>query len=277
MFVWAGDIHINSTTAVCVPEFEKDNGDIHTSGRLQRALWAAWLDACGEVKKLHNRGWEIVTCIGGEIADESSKHLTYEYITHNTDDIRRMSLDTLDPLLQVTDKLIVLRGTEAHSGIASNLDEGIAREIAKGYDLQVIRDGKRYSHYYIKRYIGGRLFDLAHHVSNGHARRTQKDVANHLSADLQMDYVRNWSRRKSTRFELPDFALRGHVHKHSDSYDNFPIRSIICPAWQTKTSYVHRIGASVEISDIGMILVEPASKRVEWLRYETDYQAPVHV
>lgn len=277
LVVWAGDLHINSTTAVCVPEFERDDGDTRLNSRLQNLLWNGWVDAWKQVTK-RAKGREVVTIIGGEIADEMWKHPSYQYITHNTDDIRRLALDTLDPLIQASDTLIVLRGTEAHSGINANLDEGIAREIAETYDgIKIVRDGRNYSHWYLKIYIGGRLFDLAHHVNMGTSRRTERNAANQLSADLQMDYVRKWADDRSKRFELPDFALRGHVHRYADSAGNFPIRSIICPAWQMINAYGHRISASAQKSDIGLVVIEPATKRVDWIKYAAKAETVKHI
>jgi hypothetical protein len=270
IIVWAGDLHINSTVALCVPEFKRDDGDFHKNSRLQNELWTAWGDAWKQVKA-KARGREVVTIIGGEIADEMMKHPTYQYITHNTDDIRRMAIETLEPLPKVTDKLIVLRGTEAHSGLSANLDEGIAREIAKQYDgIKVIKDGTRFSHWYARMYIGGRLFDLAHHVSMGQSKRTERDAANHLSADLMMIYGRQGKK-------FPDFALRGHVHRVSDSGMNFPIRSIICPTWQMTTTHTHRIGGGMDVPEIGLVVIEPDTKNTEWIRYEAKSKEPQFV
>jgi hypothetical protein len=277
LVIWAGDLHINSTVALCCPEYEKDDGNFHTNSKLQNALWDEWCRSWKYIKQ-KAKGREIVTIIGGEIADEMIKHPSFQYITHNTDDIRQMAQETLEPMLNVTDSLIVLRGTEAHSGINANLDEGIAREIGSNFSrVSIVKDGKKFSHWYLKIYIGGRLFDLAHHVTMGNARRTERNAANQLSADLQMDYVRKWADNRQDRFELPDYALRGHVHRYADSGENWPIHSIICPAWQMMTSYTHRISASAQKPDIGLVIIEPAQKEVEVIRYVPKNQKPKHI
>lgn len=268
--VWCGDLHINSTVALCVPEFERDDGNYHKNSKLQDELWLAWVDAWKTVKR-KAKGRQVVTIIGGEIADEMMKHPSHQYITHNNNDLRKMALETLDPLIQVTDKLIVLRGTEAHSGLSANLDEAIANDIAKTYTgIKVIRDGNNYSHWYARLYIGGRLFDLAHHVNMGNGKRTERDAANHLSADLMMTYGRN-------REPLPDFALRGHVHRVSDSSINYPIHSVICPCWTAANSHIHRIGGGAESPEIGLIYIDPVTKVVEGIRYETKRKAPQYI
>lgn len=262
---WASDLHINSTVALCVPDFELDDGNYHKNSKLQDALWEAWCSSWKQVRQ-KAKGREVVGVIGGEIADKMTKHPSLQYIARSDDDIRRMAQETLVPMLEVVDKLIVLRGTEAHTDLGSQLDEGIAREIAKSSDwhnkVKVIKNGSRYSHYYCRRYIGGRLFDLAHHVAMGSARRSERDAANHLAADLIMDYARHGEKP-------PDFALRGHVHRHSDSADNYPTRAIISGAWQMHTAFSSRIGASAGKADIEIIYIEPDTKKAERIHFET--------
>lgn len=268
--VWVSDLHINSTVALCVPEFEMDDGNIHKNSKLQNALYEAWADGWRQVKQ-KARGREIVGIIGGEIADNMVTHPSLQFITYNKETIRRMAIETLEPMLKVVSKLIVLRGTEAHTGLSGELDEGIAHDIAKQYKkIKVIQDGKRYSNYHLRCYIGGRSFDLAHHVGMGSARRSERDAANHLAADLIMDYARHGEK-------APDFALRGHVHRHSDSADNFPTRVIISGAWQVHTNFSHRIGVGATKSDIEMIYIEPDTKKVERIFYETKRESPKYI
>lgn len=262
--VWCSDLHINSTVALCVPDYEMDDGNKHKNSKLQDALYEAWVDAWKQVKQ-KAKGREVIGIIGGEIADIGAKHPGLQFVTRNRDTVEKMAQETLIPMLEVIDKLIVLRGTEAHTELSSQLDESIARQIAKSSDwykkVKVIRDGSKYSHYYCRRYIGGRLFDLAHHVGMGSAQRSERDAANHLAADLIMKYAR-WK-------ELPpDFALRGHVHRHSDSADNFPTRAIISGAWQMHTAFSSRIGADGSKADIELIYIEPDTKFVDRIHYE---------
>ena len=268
--VWCSDLHINSTVALCIPDFEMDDGNRHMNSKLQNALFEAWSSGWKQVRQ-KARGREIVGIIGGEIADNMAKHPSLQFITHDPEVIRRMAVETLEPMLRVVNKLIVLRGTEAHTGLSGGLDEGIAHDIAKSYKkIKVLRDGSRYSNYHVRCYIGGRSFDLAHHVGMGSSRRSERDAANHLAADLIMDYARFGEKP-------PDFALRGHVHRHSDSADNFPMRVIVSGAWQMHTNFSHRIGAGATRPDIEMIYIDPAIKHVERIHFETKREPPKYI
>jgi len=101
--------------------------------------------------------------------------------------------------------------------------------------------------------------------------RTEKDAANHLAADLVMEYANRW------REPLPDFAFRGHVHRYSESGDNFAIRAYIGPCWQGATPFVHRIGKSAGKPEIGLLFLDIAKKELEQIKYEYSREAPDHI
>jgi hypothetical protein len=85
--------------------------------------------------------------------------------------------------------------------------------------------------------------------------RTERNAANHLAADLIMQYAR----RKEP---LPDFAFRGHVHRVADSSYNYPVRALIGACWQVDTPFVHRIGQSASNPEIGLLFCDVAKKRL---------------
>jgi len=270
LVVWVSDLHINSTVALCAPEVQLDDGGYHRVSREQDALWLAWVDAWKTVRK--QAGKRPVTVIfGGEIADKDAKSRSTQFITKNPDTIVEIAMDTLKPALEVGSQFIVLRGTEAHTGKSSNLDETIAKNINERHG-GVVRNEKtgRYSWWYGRFYIGGRLFDLAHHTSMGSLPWTERNAANKLAAMLVMDYALQ-------KEPFPDFALRGHVHRVADSSMNYPIRAVIGPSWELHTSYSHRIGRGSQAPEIGLIVIDPAPKTVEWMRYEADVEKPTFV
>ena len=111
---------------------------------------------------------------------------------------------------------------------------------------------------------------MAHHVSMGNMPRTERNAANHLAADLMMTYAR-WKEA------LPDFAIRGHVHRVSDSSMNYPIRAMISGCWQLPTSFIHRIGKGGDKPDIGLICIDVARKDVRFLQYDYKRESPEHI
>jgi hypothetical protein len=275
VFVWVTDIHINSKQAVSLPVIDMGEGNVYHANALQKALYNGWLDAWKEVK---NRAGKrpIVVGIGGEIGDIDAKNRSNQYISKDVDCVRDHSIELFLPIIEMAKKIIVIRGTEAHVGNNGMLDEKIARQMEKEkkgiiHRNSELRRTKEYSYQYLRTFIGGRKFDLAHHVNMGTVPRTEKDAANHLSSDLVMEYANRWHE------PLPDFAFRGHVHRYSESGDNFSIHSYIGPCWQGANPYIHRIGKSAGMPEIGLLFCDIAKKEVEYIKYEYRREAPDHI
>lgn len=262
--VWAGDIHCNSTVALSAPTAELPDGMAAGQSQDQEKLWLAWRDGWKKIKRLKRN---VVVVLGGEICDIDSKDRSDQYITRNPGLAQSNAMLMLEPVFEVANKFIVLRGTEAHSGKSAWTDEGIARQIHKDIKIEVVKNGSQYSWYEHDFFIGGRKFNLAHHVSMGTSKRTERDAANHLSADLIMSYARS-------RDPLPHYALRGHVHRNSDSSINYPIHSIIAPCWSLQNSYIHRIGSGNALPEIGLVIVDPIQDKVEWYNYHLKRREP---
>lgn len=262
--VWAGDIHCNSTAAVSPPNAEIDDGVPVGQNKIQSELWLAWLDAWKQVARMKRN---VVLVLGGEICDIDGKNRGTQYLTKNPEKAQANAIELLRPALKVAQKVIVLRGTEAHVGESAWTDESIARCIHKQEGVEVLKNGREFSWWECDVYIGGKLFNLAHHVNMGNVPRTERNAANHLAADLMMSYAR---RRKPP----PDYAMRGHVHRAAESSFNYPVRAIICPAWTVHASYIHRIGKGHSPVEIGLMIVDPAADDVRWKKYETKDKNP---
>lgn len=272
VFVWVTDIHINSKQALFV-NHEVDLGDdnYYKPNKMQEALYIAWIDAWRQVKQ-KAKGRPIVVGIGGEIIDIDAKNRSNQFVTKDPSQAQEYAIELLEPVIDMASSVIVLRGTEAHVGMNGAQDEAMAKLIDK-MKKGVIRKNKitgEYSWHYYRGFIGGRKFDLAHHVNMGGMPRTERNAANHLAADLMMNYSR-WNE------PLPDFAFRGHVHRVADSSFNYPVRGLIGACWQVATSFVHRIGQGATKPEIGLFFCDIAKKEVEYIGYDFKREAPDHI
>lgn len=263
LVVWAGDLQTGNKNALCPPNIQLDNGDGYIMTKTQRALWTAWTDAWENIK---NRRRDVVTIFGGEILDIDAKGRHDEVITRNPESLKRIGVDIIAPALDITKTVIVLRGTEAHTGKSANLDEAMAADIT-GVDVIKNEETGTFSHWYLRQNIAGYNFDLAHHVSMGTRPWTEKNAANALAAQLIFNYA-EWKE------PMPDFALRGHVHRVSDSGLNFPIRAITCPCWTFADVFIHRIGAGDRQPQIGLMVIDLETREPEWIRYENRRETP---
>ena len=145
-----------------------------------------------------------------------------------------LHMAVLEPLLDIADAVVVTRGTEAHSGIGSVMDEMIAQDIGALADPEA-GDGVR-SWQRFRATVAGGSFDVAHHPGTGHARPwTRGGDANRLAAMVTYAYAER-------RQPPPMVTVRGHNHKPSDSADNHPTRAVILPSWQLSTAFGHRLG-----------------------------------
>jgi hypothetical protein len=227
-----GDLHVNSTVALCPPSFNLDDGGTYRASKPQRWIWRQWREYWNEVELRRAAiGGPLVVILNGELADDNH-HPTTQLITRNHADMLRLSVEALKPMLDLSpDAVYVIRGTEAHAGPGSWLDEAIAQDVgAKG-------EGDTASHYRLRLQIDGVRFDVAHHPPGGGGRRpwTRANFAATLASMAVFDAAEREERP-------PHLYIRGHVHRPVDSYDAFRTRAIVLPSWQLTTSYGHKLG-----------------------------------
>lgn len=229
------DIHANSTVAVCPASVNLDDGGTYRPSKAQRWIRRQWLSYWQEVAEERERaGGRLVVVLNGELAD-NNYHPTTQLVSRNPSDLIRLAIDTLQPMLDLNpDAIYVTRGTEAHSGQSSHLDEEIANDISA---VPADEDGEIYSHWHLKLQVERVRFDIAHHPPGGGGRVpwTRQGFADKLAAVTMFEYAE--------RHEFhPHLLIRGHVHRPSDSYDKYPVRALVLPSWQLTTAYGHRIG-----------------------------------
>ena len=241
--ILTGDHHTNSTVGLCPARITLDDGGTYTPNKTQRWMWTFW-NECWKEAKLYTEEAESVTwIINGDMVDKDHKQRSYQYITGNPATIVGMTIDALAPGLEVADQVLVIRGTEAHVGTNANMEELVADDIDT-----VIRnkEGSTASWYHYRGVMDGLRIDVSHHTSMGSLPWTSKNAANKLASSTFMNYC-------LVNQKPPHLVMRSHVHQHADSYDNYPVRAIIQPAWQTMTSYGAKLDPN-RISDIGMII-----------------------
>lgn len=233
-----GDLHVNSTVALCLPRFTLDDGGQYVSSKYQRWIWRKFKEYCLEIEEVKAAlKVPVVTVLNGELVDDNH-HKTTQLVTRNPADMLRLSAATLEPILALSDYVHVTRGTEAHSGPSACLDEVVAADISNLVPSLVDREGQpeRYSHWHFTAKIGGVLFDIAHHPGTGHRLPWTKGTDAIKLANVIGIQALNLGR------PVPDLAIRGHNHKDADSFDNARVRAIIMPSWQMTTSFGYRIG-----------------------------------
>lgn len=235
------DLHVNSTTAVCQRRFNLDDGGSYYASPLQRALLNSYRQFIRDACKI-TEGYRRIVIFNGDVGELDTKKRSIQLITFNKANILRMVFDIAEPFVDIADAIVVIRGTPAHTGKSSWLEEELARDLDS--DLVIPSSNEIYSHYHFVRRIGNVGFDVAHHSRMSQMRHTQKAYAQRLALDTMDKY-------KDRGQKPPDVVIRSHNHRRADSGHNWPTFAMYTPSWQLPNQYVFRIGAENDAADIG--------------------------
>lgn len=240
-----GDLHVNSTVGLMPKRVTLDDGQTVIQSKSQRWLWERWLDfwAITATYKQKTQS-KVIGVINGDWGD-INKHSKFQLIeTSNADTVIDMMIDAIQPMLSVCDDVVIVRGTEAHTGGVGWLENRAAKEIGAVYNEN---DGT-HSWYVWEATIDGVNLMSAHHPGTNSTRPwTAGNDANRRAAmDVEYYFSSAWK---------PALTLWGHYHHYADSGKTHPIRAIYNRSFQLKTSFNYRIGQANNVSEIGGLWV----------------------
>ncbi len=243
------DLHAGSTTALCQPRVALDDGGEYVASKAQLWLWQCWGDFWTRVDAVRReRSAELYQVFNGDLVD-GNHHGTTQILSANpnaqaavVNAVLRVPLD-LKP-----DRLVFVRGTEAHVGQSASAEERIADGLRRD-KRPVIMDEDRgtSSHWHFKMDAQGVRLDFAHHGRVGTRPWTKPNVVANLAAEIFYTHAANGEPH-------PHIAIRSHMHQLVDTHDQHPTRVIQTPAWQLATSYIHRIAPGA-LADVGGIII----------------------
>jgi hypothetical protein len=166
-------------------------------------------------------------------------------VTVNRAVLLRMAVDTLKPVLDVADHVIIVRGTEAHSGQSAELEEELAQDIDAVPDDQA----GTASWWLWEATLDGYHVLAQHHPGTNSTRPwTQGGGANRLAAMVVHAYYgQRWA---------PDLVIANHVHHNEDSSDNHPVRAIFNRAFSLRTAFDHRSGRGYQPVEVGGLIAQ---------------------
>lgn len=234
------DLQTNSTVGLCPPVVDLDDGGTYHYSRIQRQLWEDYNDFRDRLVSAKGDG-QLFLVFNGDI-HEGDHHQTAQIITRNSAIMQNIAADVIDPMARISDKMFLVRGTEAHVGKSASLEEDIAND----FDFEM--NGKKRSWWQLQAKFRKKLFDIAHHTSMGSTPVGRGNAANKIAVEAIFEYA--------NRGETPpDYVLRAHVHRYADSGEVYRTRAIILPCWQYRTSYVHKVSTG-KLASIGGVYCE---------------------
>jgi len=227
-----GDTHINSTVGLNRYSVNLDDGGTYQASKGQRWLWRCWLDFWDSVGTTGDTTW---TVLNGDLVDKpNGKFMGSQFISLNDADIFKMAIDVLEPVLDKSDRVFIIRGTSVH---VEHLEEQIA------IDIGAEKIDGNWSAHELLIDVEGVLFDIRHHGPLGRLPHTRGNALNRRAIEMILKYA---GRR------IPDVAIQSHNHKYSTSSDEYPVKVIALPAWQLTAEYAHKFKI-IEAADIGGI------------------------
>jgi len=240
-----GDLHVNSSVGLMSPDVVLDDGQRILQSATQRWLWNNWLDYWKRTAEYKEEMQATVLgIINGDWGD-LNRHSAFQLLEPvNRDVVLEMMQSAVQPMLEVCDKIVVVRGTEAHVGGVGWLENRAAKNIGAVENLE----GGTHSWYIFRGEVDGVKLTSAHHPGTTSMRPwTAGNDANRRAAwDVMSYYNADWK---------PQLTLWGHYHHYADSYETQPIRAIYNRCWQVKTAYQYRYGDVQEDDVVGALWI----------------------
>ncbi len=171
--------------------------------------------------------------------------------------------DVLEPALW--DSLYIVRGTRAHEGRSSWLEEEI------GKDMNSIPSDKDIASWWqIRAVVNGVRFDMAHHAFMGRLPWTKTNAAVRMASETIWNYMVD---RKA---DPPDVVVRSHNHTYIEAAVN-GTKVYFTPAWTAMNEYGYRVGYENTLASIGgmVFFCEDGKYRHKLYRYTPEKEKRV--
>ncbi len=254
------DLHTNSTIGLCPPRVHRDDGGEYRPSPAQRWLWRNWLHYCARVQTVaEQHDAKVVTVFNGDIYD-GDHHNTTQIITRNEATMDRIAWDVCKKLVDISERVYVMRGTESHVGAAAKHEEGFANDLTN-----IVRSETAASWYWLQMELEGVRFDIAHHGEGlGKRSWTKLNALGRMATGTVMDYV-------TGGMKVPHVLLRAHFHQFLPSGRVYPVEVVAMPAWQLATAHVLKsipnasmlatVGGLIFVCNDGEYTMEPVLYR----------------
>ena len=250
----AADLHIGSSIAICPPTIGLDDNGVYHASSEQLEFWLAWLDMWQMIVREY-WDWRKLLILNGDLAELDVRRRSNQLMSANKATIKKAIRKVLEPAVAVADGIYVVRGTVAHVGKSSWIEEDIAQELynssGKIIPKSLDEDGDVgvASFYHLRFKTCEIRFDVAHHATMGSLPWTEKNAGNKIAKII----VDRYNERGQP---LPHIAIRSHNHRKADSGHNFKVFAVSTPAWTGFSEYVYQIAHENDIADIGSIFFE---------------------
>lgn len=263
------DLHIGSHSGLIAPNgIHLDNGAKQAPSKIQRYTWKCWQHFWGEFVPHHTKGAESITVVINGDAIDGNHHQAVD-IVPNVAIQERAAIEILKPIAEKYQTFMV-RGTEAHGGIAEQSTERIAQALGCPKD-----DQDNHSVWQLWLSIDGVIIQFAHHIG------TTSSAAYETSAPMR-ELVAGLVEATQWGMPMADLYVRSHRHRYTSvpipTQGDKDIQLIVTPGWQVRTPHVERIDR-MRLPHIGGVVVniEEELCQIKKKLYAMPKPRPIHV
>ena len=263
LLAFTADWHTNSIVGLNPPSFCRELESRHVPGAIGRMLWRRWREFWKIVaQKAHDFDATVYSFAVGDLGDKN-KHSAVQLISKGDIDIVDAMIEVAQPMIETSNHVFILRGTEAHTGGNGMLEELLARDL----DNAVRQSDKVASWWVVNAEIGGVRILVTHHPPTTAYRPWTMDAAAARAASivagkfLDDGDVRN----------MPDVAVWAHAHtRGSQAKGMGGVWGIFLPPWQLATSFSHRLGGVIgrpRVGGLWMVVQDGQILEWDWVRW----------
>jgi hypothetical protein len=272
LVVFVGDMHINATRGLRVPQFtDRDDKTYIAPDTIRTELWEPWCqhwqDVAAEKQRLsqHYKQVRVFVILGGDSTDRNAHDQEgYELWLMEIHSIIDLAERTLAPALvkmpdgrPLVDRWIVLRGTEAHELRLGQLAEGLGERLAlRG--CEVHKRDNLFSYYEFRGLFQGVNVYASHHpLAKSYRHHTRAQAVTRTVVDYWLGYCSPLILFNETKIigpvDHPDLMFFFHAHFDAESgkVPGCPIKGYYVASWQLPYAYIFRLGKGSPPEHVG--------------------------
>jgi len=237
------DLHVGSVYGLLPPGYRDSRGNEVKQNVGQRYLWGCWLDLAAHVKRVK----PDVVVVNGDLVDGRYGELCLQ----SPVDQAEACLQALQTLGCRGAKWFFIQGTEFHDAAVGREVEAVASRL--GVPFEGLGAGV-YTREVLDLECDGAVVNFSHGVSVGAG----------LYRAVAIDREALWSALAGKAGSLPraDVVVRSHAH-YFVHVEHASKHAVVTPCWQLQTRFMRRKSVYRMVPDIGAVLINVASSRVE--------------
>ena len=232
------DLHVLSTYALLRPGFKTENGNEIGLNKLQQWMWERFQSCLDEVRGLiGDDPCDLI--LNGDLI-EGNHHRTKEILAVDQYEHARAASHTLEPAVELCDRVFIVEGTECHTG---DLERAVGRDIGAEFNPE---SGHQSFPMLDIRYHGC-LVNARHHMPT-----TSRVYLEGSQLTIQLGNAQLACARQG--WEAPKVILAAHRHRVG-LYSDGEAMMVVTPPWQGLTRYARKVVPDGKLV-VGMILLD---------------------